>query len=64
MSGSEVTQEMVEEMETKFLETIEWRLYPPTPLCFIRLFLRYLAAPPKIINEIKAMKAPTMKMSP
>lgn len=35
-------EEDVIQMETKMLETFNWRVHPPTPVCFMRQFLRLL----------------------
>lgn len=40
------TEQDVIDMEAKMLNALKWRVHPPTPLCFLRQFLRLL--PPSV----------------
>jgi len=49
------TEEDVINMESKMLSTLNWMMHPPTPVCFLRQFLRLL--PPSISNMTRYMLA-------
>jgi Cyclin, N-terminal domain/Cyclin, C-terminal domain len=49
------TEQDVIDMETKMLNALKWQVHPPTPICFLRQFLRLL--PPSVAPLARYMVA-------